>query len=173
MKNKNIFNICITALFVAIITIATFIHIPAPITNGGYIHLGDTFVYLSACFLPLPYAMLAGALGGGLADGLSGAVLWIVPSIIIKAALTASLSSAGNKLITRHNLLALIPGAIITVGGYYLAEVIIFNCGWTVPLASVPFNAIQAVGSALLFTVIGLALDKAGVKSTLLKNKLN
>ena len=168
---KTVFNLCITALFAAMIAVMTFIHIPAPMTNGGYLHLGDTFVYLAACFLPFPYAMLAAAVGGGFADGLSGAVMWIIPTIIIKSLMTLSLSSKSKRIITKRNIFAVIPGAILTVGGYYLAEVVIYSCGWTVPLASVPFNVIQAVGSAMLFIVIGFALDKARIKDIIFKSR--
>ena len=168
---KTVFNICVTALFAAIIAVATFIHIPAPMTNGGYLHLGDTFVYLAACFLPLPYSLFEGAIGGGLADGLSGAVMWIAPTVVIKALMAISFSSKSKRIITKRNLLALIPGAALTVGGYYLAEVLIYNCGWAVPLASVPFNVIQSAGGAALFVVIGLALDKIDIKKLTSSNR--
>lgn len=168
---KTIFNICITALFAAMTAVMTFIHIPAPMTNGGYLHLGDTFVYLAACFLPLPYAVFAAAIGGGLADGLSGAVMWIIPTVLIKSLMTLSLTSKSSRIITKRNLLAVIPGAVFTVGGYYVAEVIIYNCGWAVPLASVPFNIVQAAGSALLFIAIGFALDKADIKKVISKSR--
>ncbi|MFY9379232.1 MAG: ECF transporter S component, partial [Acutalibacteraceae bacterium] len=58
--NKTLTNIVTTALFAAIIAVTTayIFHIPVG-TNGGYIHIGDCFIYLAACFLPLPYAMLA------------------------------------------------------------------------------------------------------------------
>ena len=42
--------------------------------NGGYIHLGDALIYLAAVLLPAPYAMAAGAIGGGLADLLTAPV---------------------------------------------------------------------------------------------------
>ncbi len=160
---------CLSAVFTAAITAATFIHIPAPMSNGGYIHIGDIFVYLSACFLPAPYAAVSAAIGGGLADGLSGAVLWVIPSVIIKAAMTLFLSNASSKIISKRNIAGVIIGMVITVAGYYFAEVIIFRCGFAVPLASVPFNIIQAVGSAVLFILAGIALDRTKIKDSLHK----
>jgi uncharacterized membrane protein len=68
MKNKvNIKIIVLTALFAAIIYITTayLFHIQTGL-NGGFIHLGDTFIYLAACVLPAPFAMIAAALGAGL-----------------------------------------------------------------------------------------------------------
>ena len=51
-----------------------------------------------------------------------------------------------------------------TVAGYYLAEVILFS-NWKTPLVSVPFNAAQGIGSAVVFIIMGAALDKAGIRS--------
>ena len=55
------------ALMAAFITLVTayVLHVPFP---GGYVHIGDTLIYLAACLLPLPYAVAAGAIGAGLAD---------------------------------------------------------------------------------------------------------
>ena len=72
-----------SAMFTALITVATaFIKVPHPF---GYTHAGDVFVYLSACNLPTPYGIIASALGGGLADLISGYPQWILPTMIIKA----------------------------------------------------------------------------------------
>ena len=62
-------RITATAVMAALTTLMTayIFHIPVGV-NGGYVHLGDTMIYLAAAFLPLPYACAAGAIGGGLAD---------------------------------------------------------------------------------------------------------
>ena len=64
-----------TALFAALICVTTayIFHIPFG-TNGGYVHIGDTLIYLAAAILPAPYAMIAGALGGAFADLLTAPV---------------------------------------------------------------------------------------------------
>ncbi|MDE6992480.1 MAG: ECF transporter S component, partial [Lachnospiraceae bacterium] len=48
----------ITGLMAAMITIMTayICHIPTGI-NGGYIHFGDSLIYLAAAILPTPYAL--------------------------------------------------------------------------------------------------------------------
>ena len=71
-STKHIQLICVTGLFAAMIYVLTaWLHIP---TGAGYTHAGDGLIYLAASMLPTPYAMAAGAIGAGLADGLSG--LW-------------------------------------------------------------------------------------------------
>ena len=56
----------VSAMCAAMITLATayLFHIPTGM-NGGYIHLGDTFVYLAGSLLPAPYACAAAAIGVG------------------------------------------------------------------------------------------------------------
>ncbi|CDG01693.1 ECF transporter S component [Clostridium chauvoei] len=51
-------RIVLTALFAAIICITTafIFHIPTGM-NGGYIHIGDAFIYIAASLLPTPYAI--------------------------------------------------------------------------------------------------------------------
>ena len=74
-STKHIQLICVTGLFAAMIYVLTaWLHIP---TGAGYTHAGDGLIYLAASMLPTPYAMAAGAIGAGLADGLSGFVVWL------------------------------------------------------------------------------------------------
>ena len=82
-STKHIQLICVTGLFAAMIYVLTaWLHIP---TGAGYTHAGDGLIYLAASMLPTPYAMAAGAIGAGLADGLSGFVVWLPGTIVIKA----------------------------------------------------------------------------------------
>ena len=62
--DKKIKNLTLTGLMAALITLFTafIFHIPTGV-NGGYVHLGDALIYLSAVRLPWPYAMAAGAIG--------------------------------------------------------------------------------------------------------------
>lgn len=165
--NNTLKNIVLTALFAAIISVTTayILHIPVG-TNGGYIHVGDCFIYLAACFLPLPYAMLAGAIGGGIADLLT-APMWILPTVIIKALLTIPFTSKTEKILNTRNVIALFVGAAITCGGYYVAESIMFG-NWAAPLVSLVFSLTQATGSGILFVIVATAFDKANIKNKLI-----
>ena len=93
-------RITATAVMAALTTLMTayIFHIPVGV-NGGYVHLGDTMIYLAAAFLPLPYACAAGAIGGGLADLLTAPV-WAPATIIIKMLICLPFSSKGTKLVT-------------------------------------------------------------------------
>lgn len=168
MKNKKVLNLSLAAVFAALIFLATMIHISIGI-NGGYIHVGDTLIYLCAAFLPTPYAVSAAAIGGALSDIASGAPLWVLPTILIKAFSALCFTSKKDTILCARNYIACIIGAILCCGGYYIAEVLIYNCGFIVPLASVPMNLIQTGASAVLFIAIGVIFDRMGLKNRLMK----
>lgn len=117
--NSQVKKLTFTALMAAMITIFTayICHIPVG-QNGGYIHFGDSLIYIAACLLPWPYAMTAAAIGGGMAEA-------FITYGFTKQAFTG--------------LIAIIP-------------------------VSVPGSCIQSGGSAIIFVILGLVLDKIGFK---------
>lgn len=165
---KQLILLIETALFTAMVTVATAYipHVPIPAT-GGYIHLGDCFIYLAACFLPTPYAIFAGAAGAGIADAIL-APIYIIPTIIIKSFLVLPFTSKNNKIITKRNILATLACVVITSLGYYIAEFIMFE-NKIAPLVSMVPSLIQSGGSGLLFAIIGISLDKTNIKSRITK----
>jgi uncharacterized repeat protein (TIGR04002 family) len=167
MKNENTRKLTTTALFAAIIFLATayLFHIPVG-TAGGYIHLGDVFVYLAGAFLPLPYAMVAGGIGGGLADILTGAQIWFPATVVIKPLMLVFFKASHPKILCGRNVWGLLFGAFVTIAGYYVAEGILFQ-NFLSPAASIAANAIQAFASAAIFVAVGFALDRADLKKRL------
>lgn len=166
-KSNNVSNslklLVMSALFAAIITFTTWLfHIPIG-TNGGYIHFGDAFIFIAASMLPTPYACAAAAIGGGLADLLSGAAVWMPATIIIKASIAALFTAKKDNFITKRNIIALPLALILTCGGYYIAEGIIFG-NFVAPLASVSGNLIQGGGSIAIYLVLALSFDKLKFK---------
>ena len=157
--NKQLIYVVMAALFAAIITVVTasVLHIP---TGNGYIHLGDSFIFLAASLLPLPYAIAAAAVGAGLADALT-APIWVIATVIIKSLIVLPFTSKKDKIINARNLIALIPALIVTCVGYYLAA-------WGAFAAVIP-NVIQVAANAAIYVIFGLALDAAGFKKKVLK----
>lgn len=175
-STKYIFNIVITALFAAIIAVMTaYIKFNTGI-NNGYLHFGDSMIYLAACTLPLPYAMAAAAIGGGVADLLAGAAIWAPFTAVIKAlnvvpfALVYTLkgTKSPNKLLNKTTSIMPVVSGLITIFGYLLVEGLLytFPTAWT----SVPFSIIQAIGSAVIYYIAAAALDKVKFKSRIYKN---
>ena len=163
---KQIRYLAYTAVFASLITVFTayFVHVPVG-TNGGYIHLGDSLIYLAAALLPKPYAMLAGAIGGGMADLLT-APMWTVPTLIIKARIVLPLSAKGSKIISKRNVVGPIISFLISGTGYYIADAVLFGTKAAI-LASFSGSFIQSIGSAVVFYALGKAMDKAGIKERL------
>ncbi len=153
-----------TALFAALIFLVTayVLHIPTPAT-GGYIHLGDSFLYLAASILPAPFAIAAGGIGEALSDALTGSVIYALPTLLIKSMMVWCFSSAGKKIITKRNIAAAIIAGIICIVGYYLTEVVIYH-NFISPLLELPANLIQAGVSAVIYFLAGNALDRLHVK---------
>ncbi|MCL2633030.1 MAG: TIGR04002 family protein [Oscillospiraceae bacterium] len=161
--NRTIKLTIVTALFTALVTVFTFF-VKIPIANG-YIHVGDSIVYLAACILPFPYALIAAGIGGAFADTFGGYVIYIIPTLIIKALITLPYNSKSEKILTKRNALMVIPAGLITVVGYFITAFLFF--GWAGAVVGLIGDVIQAAGSAVLFIVFATALDRVKFKRDL------
>lgn len=168
MKNKRTSLVVLSALLAAIITVCTrFTAIP--IFGGqGYVHIGDAFVFLAAALLPAPYAMSATAIGAGLADLMAGYTMYILPTAIIKALMALMFYGCEKKekLISGRTFLSLLLGIIILVGGYYIAEVILYQ-SFISPLLGMVWNTAQGIFSAIAFIFFALTFDRAKLRERL------
>lgn len=165
-SSKALKNLTAGGLFAALILIATYFHTPMPNANGGYIHVGDAIIYLCASMLPLGYSAVAAAIGGALCDIISGYTIYAPATLVIKVLLCLSFTSKGTKLLSKRNFIAAMLGIVITIGGYYLAESIIYQ-SFVSPLASITGNLVQSVGSLVIYVVVALAFDRSKVKKKL------
>ena len=156
---------CLTGIFSALVFVITaYLHIP---TYNGYVHCGDAFIFLAACILPTPYAVAVGVLGAMLADVLTGFAIWAPGSMIIKGVLALLFTCKASKIITRRNLLMLLPAALISALGYYLYEALIIG-SFVASLVGIPASFVQATASSAVFAAIATAMDRYDVKRKLL-----
>ena len=169
-QDRSITLVALTGVFAALITLFTafFIHIPIGV-NGGYLHFGDAVIYLAASLLPLPYAVAAAAIGGGLADLLT-APMWAIATVIVKSLIVLPFTASHERMLCRRKCAAPVFALFITCLGYYAAEAILFG---SVPalIASVTGNLVQAIGSACFYFVLAYAFDKAGLKRRLFQQE--
>lgn len=165
-NSKKLKLTILAALFAAFICVTTayLFHIPTGI-NQGYIHIGDAFIYLAACLLPTPYAMAAAAIGAGFADILSGAMVWALPTILIKPLLVLCFTSNSNKIINKRNIIAPIIAGLIGLLGYGIFGGIISG-NFLAMFVTLAIDSIQPIGSAIVFLIIGYALDKVNIKNS-------
>ncbi len=164
MKNKRLLKIVTAAMFAALITGLTFFP-KIPIPGGGYVHLGDAMIFVAASFLPLPYAMASAAIGGGLADILSGYASYAPFTIIVKALLTVAFTYKNEKILSKRNYLAPLAGLIITPCIYFGADAILYGVGGAVP--GIIWNVCQAAASIIVYYILGVAFDKMQIKKKL------
>lgn len=174
--SEHIKYAAITAMFAALITVTTaYIKIPAPL---GYAHAGDSMIYLAASVLPGPLGFAAAAVGGGLADLLAGYPQWAIPTAIIKALnvlpfflikLSLKNSPKLDKIISLPNLLMLIPTTIVTIGGYFVANALLYDTA--AAIAEILPNLVQASVGAGIFIVLGTSLDAVHFKSRIISKR--
>ena len=163
-KNSRIYNLTLTSLFAALITIFTAYigHIPVGV-NGGYIHFGDAIIYLAATILPLPYAIAAAAIGGGIADLLT-APAWTIATVIIKSLLVLLFTNKGPAILNKRNYIAPVFAYLVSGTGYFFAEAIIFGAKVAF-FSSLSGSLIQSGGSMIFFLILGQTLDRIHFKS--------
>lgn len=166
--NSKVKKMAVSAMFAAMIFVLTmFVKVPVA---SGYVHFGDALVYICASVVGGPWAVLAAAIGEGLADVAGGYFSYAPATIISKSVLALIFvltTKKSEKILTPVSALMTIPAGLVTVGGYYIADLIIDK---SYAVVDIPGNVIQAVGSAVIFIVLALALDGVKIKS---KIKLN
>ncbi len=165
-------QLTLAGVLAALVFIATaFLAIPIP-TGYGYLHLGDTFVYLCGALMG-PIGALPAAIGSLLADIAAGYAMYAVPTFIIKgldAFVVASTlvvlrkNAIDNKLKAIHLSIAALFGGVVMVLGYFLTEAFLLGYGFTVAIANVFPNAVQAIGGAIIFVLIYFPLKKVTKK---------
>lgn len=169
-RNEDLFQLALAGLMTALILAATMMfRIPMPFTNG-YIHLGDTMIYLAVLTLGKKRGALASGLGSCLADLLSGYTHYVPWTFVIKAVMALVMGialeragkrsrSGGGRRLSPSEILAMLAAGITMTVGYYLAASIMRG-NWITPLFSVPGNIVQFAAGTALACVIAEALGK-------------
>ena len=150
----------VTAIFVALTYIFTaFINVRLPIAaNGGLIHLGNVPLFIGAIIFGKKTGAIAGGVGMGLFDLLSGWTLWAPFTFVIVALMGFTVGKLTED--EKHQnftwyVIALIAACVIKVVGYYIAEGFIYG-NWAAPVASIPGNLVQiGVAAVIVLLVIG------------------
>ena len=167
MKKNHTKLMCMSGILSAFVFVITaYLHIP---TYNGYVHCGDGIIFVAACILPMPYSIMIGALGAMLADLLTGFAIWAPGSMIIKSLLAMLFTCKSNKIITKRNLVMLLPAALISAGGYYLYETLITG-NLVVALSGIPASLVQAVASSIVYVALGATMDKYNIKKKMLED---
>lgn len=161
----------LTALFMAIICVATLvIQIPSPATNG-YFNLGDCFVLLAGWFLGPVYGIIAAGVGSALADIITGYFLYVPATFFIKAimALVAYfIYKALNSKPFFGKIASTVTAEIIMVLGYFAYEATVLGYG-IAAAASVPSNALQGIVGVASSVALASAIEKSNILKNLFR----
>lgn len=164
MKLKKLVTLSILSAMAALLTLAYHITVPQ---TGGYIHIGDSVIYLTAFLLGGPSAAIVGAIGGGIAD-LLVAPSYCIPTIIIKSLMALSTGAVFYKVKHRplKYVLSFLCGSIVMVGGYFAAEYFMLGSVFGAAVG-IPGNVTQAIASVPLPCILAPTLKKILPKNNL------
>lgn len=162
----NIRSITIAALAIALVYVFTaFINVQLPFGGkGGLIHLGNIPLFIFAIIFGKKIGAVAGGIGMGLFDLLSGWTMWAPFTLV-----TVGCMGYVTGFVTEKKkgyagyVMAMVLACIIKVVGYYIAEGIIYG-NWLVPAASIPGNLIQVGTAAVVVLIIIEPLRRTAIK---------
>lgn len=163
VEESKVKFLTITAIAIALVYVFTaFINVRLPIAAaGGLIHLGNVPLFIFAIIFGKKTGAVAGGIGMGLFDLLSGWGAWAPFTLLI-----VGLMGYEVGLITEKkqgyvwNIIAIVLAGVIKVVGYYIAEVIIYG-NWAAPVASIPGNLVQIGVAAVIVLIVIEPLKKA------------
>jgi uncharacterized membrane protein len=160
-NDTTIKRLCETALFTALVFLGVFIF-KFPILFG-YIHLGDSMIFLAVLMIGGKRAAFAGGVGAALADLVSGYAIWIVPTLICKALLALCMGLIIEKQIFRLVgkpawFVGGTIGGIIQSIGYMLASYILY--GKSAVIVAIPSLAFQTSAGIVIAFIIAAALQR-------------
>ena len=168
MENKAVKSpakqIALDAMFVALTLVFTaFVNIQIPSFGGagGLIHLGNVPLFIAAMVYGKRTGALAGALGMGLFDILSGWAAW-APCTIITCGLMGFVVGliCYNKKGFGYKVVAILAALAIKLAGYFIFESFIMGNGAAAALKSVPGNIIQIAVAAIIVLIIITPLER-------------
>lgn len=169
--NVSIRFLTVTALFVALTYVFTaFVNVRLPIAaNGGLIHLGNVPLFIGAIIFGKRTGAIAGGIGMGLFDLLSGWTLWAPFTLVVVGLMGYTVGRLTER--KEHKGMAWIVAAlaaacVIKIVGYYIAEVVIYGNLYA-PIASIPGNLVQIGVAAAVVLVAIKPLQIAAAKSGL------
>ena len=169
-SSSQIRDLAITAVSIVLVYVFTaVVNIKLPIAAaGGLIHLGNVPLFVAAILFGKRTGMIAGGIGMGLFDLLSGWTLWAPFTLVIVGCMgfVVGLVTEKKKSFPFY-VLAMILACIIKFVGYYIAEGIIYG-NWIAPAASIPGNLVQ-IGVAAVVTLIIIEPLRIAASHTILK----
>ena len=179
-------TLVLTALMTCLVCLATYaLKIPNPLTQG-YVHIGDTFIFLSVLVLGKKNGALASSIGAALADLMGGYAIFAPGTFIAKGLMALIMGvliergsskygssfagSSENSEETGHKeirilslapyeLLAMVIGGFVEVAVYVVVNALVYG-NIAVGFISIPGNILQFATSMVIAVLLTHALLK-------------
>ncbi len=173
--NEKTNKLVLTALMICLVLLATYIiKIPSPFTQG-YVHLGDTMIFLSVLLLGKKGGAAASGLGSALADLMGGYAAYAPWTFIIKGAM-AFIMGVFIEMMTKKKkhhvkignvplveIVGMVIAGIVMVVGYAIVDGV-FAGNILAGFLGAPFNIGQFTVGLVLATILAMALYKTPAK---------
>lgn len=164
--NSRTLDLILSSMAIALVFVATLLlNIRLPIAaNGGLVHLGTAMLFIIAILFGPKKGLIAGAVGMGLFDLVSGWTLWAPITILargLQGYMVGRIAWSGNRNggSTTFNIIASAVSIPFMIAIYYVGEAIIFS-SWIIPAASIPGNIVQNVVGLIIAIPVAVALKK-------------
>ncbi|WP_051280821.1 ECF transporter S component [Anaerovorax odorimutans] len=155
-------KIILTGLMTALVTVATMvIAVPVPFTSG-YVHLGDSMIFLSVFILGWKYGAFAAGIGSALADLFLGYVHWAPWTLCIKGIMAIIMGLIIQKCLNskRNTVIAsLITAGVWVIFNFAVKQIVIYEAA---------HNAEALLEDAGVNSVSDLGLFLNGVQNKLM-----
>ncbi len=172
MRDQKTNNIVFTGMFVALVLASTYIGVPTPASMGGYMHFGTLVMLAIAIKYGPKYGMLAGGIGMTLFDIFSPWAAWAPGTFVVRMSMGFVVGYIANDMKRGQgknmirNVIAIVVGAVIMIGGYFLYQAFMLStfegalsvsessAGVKLAITSIPGNVVQiVVGFASLYLI--------------------
>ena len=156
--NKNLKMFVRCAMLAAVACVLTMVP-QIPNGAGGYVHFGDSIIYLAAATMGPIGGAIVGAVGHSMADFLSGYVVFVPATFVIKGIMGYVIGKIIYGHFTKKRFIAAAFAALlIVVAGYFIAEIPLL--GIDAALISLVSSPIQWLMSVIASAIIIPAVNK-------------
>ncbi|QXM06215.1 ECF transporter S component [Crassaminicella indica] len=176
MNKMKVRQLTITGLMAALVLVGTML-IQVPTPTKGYIHIGDSMVYLSGILLGPVAGSLAAGIGSLFADVFSGYYIYAPATLVIKGLDALVLGYIYNKIVTKDTsiskkiivfVFSVLAGGAVMVAGYLAYETVLY--GFATAVLGIIGNITQAIGGGVLAAPLIIAFDKIKLFQKLKEN---
>ena len=165
MERKNkIFDMVMTALIMGLVVLATStFRIPVPMTQG-YVHLGDTMIFLGVLVLGRRNGCIAAGIGSALADVLAGYAIYAPWTLLIKGLMAFVMATFIAKAKGPfRTVIGMVLAGLVMVAGYCIVDGVLAG-NMAAGMIGVPANIGQFAVGMVLANVLAAALCKTPAK---------